>query len=251
MPAGQTNDPRFASHLSEGVATGGSNMGIIRREKSENYSVIYNECFQDDRLSARAKGLFAYLMTLPDDWKIYKRELCKHFKEGRDALNKAFSELEDAGYVTKTAEQDAQGKMCGWDYTVYESTELLNNRTTENPTDWKSATTKYSQEQSTKDTKSAKAPKHSKPDGTEVPAPKAKRFQPPRRAEVAEYMQEYAKKAPPRQVDGFLDYHESRGWMVGKNKMRDWKAAVRTWIRHDFDGEFAGKSKPGSAPEIS
>ena len=27
----------------------------------------------------------------------------------------------------------------------------------------------------------------------------------------------------------FIDFYESKGWMVGKNKMKDWKAAVRTW----------------------
>ena len=27
----------------------------------------------------------------------------------------------------------------------------------------------------------------------------------------------------------FVDFYESKGWMIGKNKMRDWKAAVRTW----------------------
>ena len=28
---------------------------------------------------------------------------------------------------------------------------------------------------------------------------------------------------------GFIDFYSSKGWMIGKNKMRDWKAAVRTW----------------------
>ena len=27
----------------------------------------------------------------------------------------------------------------------------------------------------------------------------------------------------------FIDFYESNGWMVGKNRMKDWKAAVRTW----------------------
>jgi hypothetical protein len=29
----------------------------------------------------------------------------------------------------------------------------------------------------------------------------------------------------------FIDYYESVGWMVGKKKMKDWQAAVRTWER--------------------
>jgi DNA-binding PadR family transcriptional regulator len=30
-------------------------------------------------------------------------------------------------------------------------------------------------------------------------------------------------------AETFVDFYESKGWMVGKNKMKDWKAAVRTW----------------------
>ena len=37
----------------------------------------------------------------------------------------------------------------------------------------------------------------------------------------------------PVQIDpvAFVDFYDSKGWMIGKNKMRDWKAAVRTWER--------------------
>lgn len=31
----------------------------------------------------------------------------------------------------------------------------------------------------------------------------------------------------------FVDYYESKGWLVGKTPMKDWKAAVRTWVRHN------------------
>lgn len=34
-------------------------------------------------------------------------------------------------------------------------------------------------------------------------------------------------------AERFMDYYESNGWMVGKNKMKDWKAAVRNWERGD------------------
>lgn len=34
------------------------------------------------------------------------------------------------------------------------------------------------------------------------------------------------------QGDQFFDHYEARGWMIGKNKMKDWKAAVRTWKRN-------------------
>ena len=34
-------------------------------------------------------------------------------------------------------------------------------------------------------------------------------------------------------AERFIDFYESKGWMVGKNKMKDWKACVRTWERTD------------------
>jgi len=33
--------------------------------------------------------------------------------------------------------------------------------------------------------------------------------------------------------DRFIDYYTSNGWRVGKNPMKDWKAAVRSWERSD------------------
>jgi hypothetical protein len=34
------------------------------------------------------------------------------------------------------------------------------------------------------------------------------------------------------QGDQFIDHYEARGWLIGKNPMKDWKAAVRTWKRN-------------------
>lgn len=57
-----------------------------------------------------------------------------------------------------------------------------------------------------------------------------KRFTPPTADEVASYSDEINAG-----VDGqqFVDFYESKGWMIGKNKMKDWKAAVRTWKRSE------------------
>lgn len=55
---------------------------------------------------------------------------------------------------------------------------------------------------------------------------KSKRFVPPTVEEVTEYCNERNNNVNPQ---AFIDFYESKGWMVGKNKMKDWKAAVRTW----------------------
>lgn len=54
------------------------------------------------------------------------------------------------------------------------------------------------------------------------------RFTPPTPAQVSEYI---AEKGYSVDAEKFVDFYESKGWFVGKNKMKDWKAAVRNWAR--------------------
>ena len=35
-------------------------------------------------------------------------------------------------------------------------------------------------------------------------------------------------------AESFMDYYDSKGWMVGKNKMKDWQASVRNWNRNEY-----------------
>lgn len=64
----------------------------------------------------------------------------------------------------------------------------------------------------------------------EATPPTTKRFAPPTVDEVREYCLERGNHVDPQR---FVDYYTSNGWMVGKNKMKDWKAAVRTWERKE------------------
>lgn len=58
------------------------------------------------------------------------------------------------------------------------------------------------------------------------------RFTPPTLSEVQDYIDE---KGYHIDANTFIDFYESKGWMVGKNKMKDWKAAVRTWEKRYKD----------------
>ena len=60
--------------------------------------------------------------------------------------------------------------------------------------------------------------------------PPRSRFSPPTVEEVRAYCIERVNNVDP---DRFVDYYSSNGWMVGKSKMKDWKAAVRTWEKND------------------
>ena len=75
----------------------------------------------------------------------------------------------------------------------------------------------------------------------ETPKSKAKRFTPPTLEEVTAYCIERNNNVDPYQ---FIDYYTANGWQVGKNKMKDWKAAVRTWERNGYSS--AKPSRPNT-----
>lgn len=63
------------------------------------------------------------------------------------------------------------------------------------------------------------------------PTPTRKKFVPPSLEEVTEYIQERGSRVDPQ---GFIDFYSSKGWMVGRSPMKDWKAACRraeSWER--------------------
>ena len=61
---------------------------------------------------------------------------------------------------------------------------------------------------------------------------KKKSFVKPTVEEVKAYCQERGNKVDPYQ---FVDFYESKGWKVGNQSMKDWKAAVRTWEKRDTE----------------
>lgn len=66
---------------------------------------------------------------------------------------------------------------------------------------------------------------------TEEENKKRKRFSAPTIDEIKAYCLERKNNVDAQK---FIDYYTSNGWMVGKNKMKDWKAAVRTWERNGY-----------------
>ena len=55
-------------------------------------------------------------------------------------------------------------------------------------------------------------------------------FKPPSLEEIKAYCLERKNNVDP---ETFYDFYESKGWMVGKNKMKDWQSAVRNWERRE------------------
>jgi DnaD/phage-associated family protein len=94
-------------------------MGVIRVQKNSNYVVMNKTALHDPRLSWKAKGLHAYMLSMPNNWKFYDSELEKHAKDGKDALRSAIKELKQYGYMRRERRRNEQGKF-EWETIVYE-----------------------------------------------------------------------------------------------------------------------------------
>lgn len=80
----------------------------------------------------------------------------------------------------------------------------------------------------------------------ETPPKKQKRFIPPTYEEVKKYCEERGDIVDAMR---FTLFYTSKGWMVGKSKMVDWKAAVRTWEIKEKEGRNNARSKGGQGAD--
>ncbi|WKY24621.1 DnaD domain-containing protein [Lactococcus sp. bn62] len=83
---------------------------IKRKRAGDNFTILNNEFLRDDNLSLKAKGLLAYILSLPDDWKIYFEEIANHHKDGEGIVKKSWKELEVNGYARTSRLIDPESK---------------------------------------------------------------------------------------------------------------------------------------------
>lgn len=92
---------------------------ILRKSKDrENpFVMIAKDIMQEENLSFKARGIMAYLLSLPDDWVLHMSELEKRSKkDGRESIASGIRELIRFGYMTRTQERDELGQ---WGPVIY------------------------------------------------------------------------------------------------------------------------------------
>lgn len=92
---------------------------IVRSKRSDSFTVINNIALTDTRISFRAKGVLAYLLSKPDEWRVSERQLASEGHEGVTAIRAALKELENAGYVERRRSQGQDGRF-EWDSVVFD-----------------------------------------------------------------------------------------------------------------------------------
>lgn len=78
-------------------------------------------------------------------------------------------------------------------------------------------------------------------------ASKSKRFAPPSIEEVRAYCEEKGYRIDPER---FVNFYESKGWMVGKTKMKKWKAAVANWEKSNSEKDQRTSDKQSRAASL-
>lgn len=100
----------------------------IKKKYTKGFTTINNDILNDTELSFKAKGLFSYLWSLPDDWVYYETEVAKHSTDGRGSVRSGLKELEEKGYLKRERERNEKGQLVNADWQLAD-TPMFKKRT--------------------------------------------------------------------------------------------------------------------------
>jgi len=217
---------------------------IVRVNKSDNYTVMSNYHLKDRYLSLKAKGLLSVVLSLPEDWEYSIQGLASISRENETSIKSALKELKENGYlvITKRMPNETKSGRIEYEWDFYEcshaiSRPMLTQTGKKQEIENQPLEILTLENQPQLNTKESNT-KESNTNGMDIYGkPKSSRFVTPSVEEVRTYCKERNNLVDPEK---FVDYYSSNGWMVGKHKMVDWKAAVRTWEKNNY----SGKQKP-------
>jgi len=96
-------------------------MERVKIEKNRDYTILSNIGLRDKNLSLKAKGFYAVIFSLSDDWDFSINGICTILKESKTAVYSVIKELQQYGYCKIERCKDEKGKFIGVDYSFIES----------------------------------------------------------------------------------------------------------------------------------
>lgn len=150
----------------------------------------------------------------------------------QDADEKAYEKRVDSARKAGLASNDSRTSVNDRSTSVNERSTNVNDRSTDF-NDRSTTVNKQEQEQEQEQRTGT---------GTHTDARKRARvWVKPTIEEVRSYCEQRKNRVDPQE---FMDFYESKGWMIGKNHMKDWQACVRTWEKNRFGQETRKSSEP-------
>lgn len=162
------------------------------------------------------------------------RTLASRWQWSRGKVERFLQDLEEYGQI-KPQKTNIITLISICNYDDYQKTEPQNEPQNEPQTDHRQ-TTDEPQTDLNKNDNNVNNENNDK----KVSKGKTSRFTPPTIKEIEEYKIE---KGYTIDAERFFDFYESKGWFVGKNKMKDWKAAIRNWAKREKERLSAYPSK--------
>ena len=106
---------------------------IVKGKRKHDFAIIPNEISQSKDLTMEEKGMMCFLLSLPENWVLYKKNLYNQMPDGKHAVDRVFKSLQQKGYILSCRQIDAvTGRMDGWNHIVYDEPQL--NRESDSPT---------------------------------------------------------------------------------------------------------------------
>lgn len=93
---------------------------IIRAARRHRFTTLDTRVIEDARLSWAARGVLAYLLSRPDNWRVIAKDLQRRGDLGRDGVYGVLRELREAGYIRFQRVRDPAGRVTGACYFVSE-----------------------------------------------------------------------------------------------------------------------------------
>lgn len=204
---------------------------IHRADHLDSFFLLTNEVARDTNLSDGAFRLLIFMLSCSDYFDFNTKGLAQCLNMTPSAVNVRVQELQKAGYISIKKQRDSNGRIESFVWDVFETPfpVLPNMDKTKHGENqiWKSpnmAKSIFGKSEHIRNTNSKEIP--NKRNTKEKKAT----FKIPTIEEVRAYCQERKNNVDP---EAFFDFYTSKGWKVGRDPMRDWKAAVRNWERRD------------------
>ena len=126
-------------------------MNKLNNKIKDNFTIIPNDFIRNKSLSDRARFIFCYMASMPDDWKFYQGVMAKELGYTKDTLRKYIEELLETGYLNREQRRET-GKFDSYDYTLNftpsgKKADTVKTRNGKNPTRENSALTNKDFEQ--------------------------------------------------------------------------------------------------------
>jgi transposase len=214
-------------------------------EKKGYYAMIPASVRYDKRLNANAKLLYGEITALCNEkgycW-ASNRYFAELYEVSVQSISKWIKNLSECGYINMQLEYVPGTKQVKHRYIQMADTPTIEKFNT-SPLKVEEGTLEKFQPSPTKvdDPPIEKFKDNNTLNTTSNNTKNKGRFTPPTLTEVVDQCNRTGANIDPQ---GFLDFYESKGWMIGKNKMKCWKSAIRTWTRKEREKQKEKQSRP-------